>query len=61
MFPEKLIFTKNGYRTPKLNEAVRLIFNVREAFSKIKNGTSAENSEMCREVERTGIEPVIPP
>lgn len=61
MFPEKLIFTKNGYRTPMLNEAVRLIFNVGEAFSKIKNGTSTENSEMCREVERTGIEPVIPP
>lgn len=55
MFPEKLTFTKNGYRTPKLNEAVRLIFNVGAAFSEIKNGASDENSLMYREVELNAL------
>ncbi len=52
MFPEKLTFTKNGYRTARVNEAVRLIFNVGEDFSEIKNGTTDEKSLIYHEVIR---------
>lgn len=35
IFPERLVFDGVNFRTPRINEAVRLIFNVGEAFKEI--------------------------
>jgi site-specific DNA recombinase len=38
IFPEKLIFTGDMYRTTNINEAVRLIYSMGAAFGEIKMG-----------------------
>ncbi len=40
IFPEKLIFDGEHYRTARVNEAVRVIFGIDEAFRQKENGTS---------------------
>ena len=50
MFPKKLTFSKNGYRTAHMNKAAELIFNMSAAFSEIKKGQKDENSLLSHEV-----------
>lgn len=50
IFPEKLTFTKNGYRNIRVTEAVQLIFNITNAFEEKRNGTNSEFPNLSREV-----------
>ena len=58
IYPEKLIFDGNEYRTSRLNDAVRLIYMLDKGFADIKNRKEGENSLLSGEVVLTGIEPV---
>jgi hypothetical protein len=40
IYPEKLVFDGFNYRTPRLNEAVWLVYNMDAAFEENKNGTN---------------------
>ncbi len=57
IFPEKLIFDGFNYRTPRLNEAVRLIFNMDKAFGENKNGTNDYKKHLSHQVTPQGLEP----
>lgn len=57
MFPEKLVFSENHFRTAPVNEAARLIYNMGAAFSEIKMGQIRSISEMSYYVELQGFEP----
>ena len=61
MFPEKLTFENNEYRTLKTNDAVALFCPTDKDLKGNKNGKKTENSVSSREVARTGIEPVFRP
>lgn len=61
IFPEKLIFDGKGYRTPRVNEAIRLIRSLDKGFRGNKNGNVALFLQHSREVAGTGIEPVFAP
>lgn len=50
IYPEKLIFNGVDYRTPRINEAVRLICAMDAVFHKNKKGHSSKFSEMSPEV-----------
>jgi site-specific DNA recombinase len=60
IFPEKLVFNGNNYRTARVNEAVQLIFNVGEGFSENKNGQTEVNFDLSTQVNRIGFEPMTP-
>ena len=57
IFPEKLIFDGENYRTAKLNEAVQLIYTLDVAFRENKNGTSGDLSNLSHQVIPLGLEP----
>lgn len=57
IFPENLIFSKKNCRTPRLNEALRLILNVDKGSEENKKGQLFKNLELSRQVELQGIEP----
>ncbi len=57
IFPEKLVFDGQNYRTAKLNEAVQLIYTLDVAFRENKNGTSGEFCDLSHEVIPLGLEP----
>ncbi len=57
MFPEKLVFTGEAYRTARINEAVRLIYSLGNSFGEIKKGQQIEKSMLSQEVIRLGLEP----
>ena len=61
MFPEKLIFENNEYRTTKTNDAVSLFCPIDGDFEGNKKGKKTENSISSLRVARTGIEPVFRP
>lgn len=50
IFPEKLIFDGHGYRTARINEAVRLIFSLGAAFSQNKKGQTSLSANLSHEV-----------
>jgi site-specific DNA recombinase len=58
IYPEKLCFDGNGYRTARLNEAVRLIYQINNELGTIKNRKDAALSHLSGWVAPTGIEPV---
>jgi hypothetical protein len=58
IFPEKLFFSKEKSRTPRLNEAVRLILSTSKGFSQQKAGQLFKNLMLSGDVEVTGVEPV---
>lgn len=58
IFPEKLIFSENGYRTGKINEVASFIYQINNDLAKTKNGTLDDFSSKFRLVPGTGIEPV---
>jgi site-specific DNA recombinase len=57
IFPEKLTFDGEVYRTTRLNEAVQLIYSLDEAFRENKNGTSDIFFDLSRKVAQPGFEP----
>lgn len=50
IFPDKLVYTPEGFRTQRVNEAVQVIYNLGAAFSQIKMGQISDISEMSHEV-----------
>ena len=46
MYPEKLTFDGNDYRTTRLNEAVELIYKLGEGFSENKKGQISEKTDL---------------
>lgn len=61
MFPEKLIFDGKVLRTPRINEAIRLIRSLDKGFRGKENGNDALFLHHSRVVAGTGIEPVFAP
>jgi site-specific DNA recombinase len=59
IFPEKLIFNENIYRTAEPNEIVDLLFNVNGGFGENKNWNIAKNIDHSSWVPGVGIEPTI--
>ena len=57
MFPGKLTFDGEAFRTERINEAVRVIFNLGTAFSEIKMGQVQQLSDLSQEVNWLGLEP----
>jgi site-specific DNA recombinase len=57
MFPEKLVYENKSYRTPAINEAVRLISNPDGVFSELKEEQVSKNGDLSNWVVRLGFEP----
>jgi site-specific DNA recombinase len=57
VFPEKLYFQDNEYRTTKLNEAVELLCKTDKGLDKKKGGKKTDFSESSLRVGPLGIEP----
>ena len=57
IFPEKLIFDGEHYRTARVNEAVRVLFAIDEAFHQKENGTSLSLEDLPHQVIPLGLEP----
>ena len=61
MFPEKLIFENNEYRTTKTNDAVSLFCPIDADYDGNKKGKKTDLTVSSLRVARTGIEPVFRP
>ncbi len=57
LFPEKLVFENEIYRTPKLNEAVELICRKDNGFGKDKKEKHTISDMLSLEVRMKGLEP----
>ena len=57
MYPEKLTFDGNDYRTSRLNEAVELIYKLGEGFSQNKKGQISKKTDLSLQVDPYGFEP----
>ena len=57
IFPEKLIFDGEHYRTTRVNEAVRMMFAIDEAFRQKENGTNLSFEDLSHQVIPLGLEP----
>lgn len=57
IFPEKMTFDGENFRTTRMNEAVELIFNVGKGLRKIKSGQNDEEIDLSTYVARPGFEP----
>lgn len=60
MYPEKLTFDGFLLRTPRMNEAVQLIYSMDKGLSENKNRTSGNNSSLSCEVGMTRFELATP-
>ncbi len=58
IYPEKLSFDGLQYRTPRINEAVRIIYQINNKLVAIKNRKDYDISHLSGSVAPTGIEPV---
>ncbi len=58
IYPEKLVFSENNYRTGKINEVAALIYHINSTLPSKKTGTSDENSSKFRLVPKMGLEPI---
>jgi hypothetical protein len=56
IFPEKLIFDGEHYRTARVNEAVRVLFAIDKAFRQKENGTSLSFEDLSHLVIPLGLE-----
>jgi site-specific DNA recombinase len=61
IFLEKVLFDGSDFRTIRESDPIKLIFTVDKAFGKIKTAQNSLNSDLCRVVAGTGIEPVFAP
>lgn len=57
MFPEKLVFEENSYRTARVNEAVQLIYAIDKAFSEKEKGQTGDFASLSQRVIPLGLEP----
>ena len=57
IFPEKLTFDGENFRTARLNQAVQLIYSLDEAFRQKENGTSDTLIDLSHLVRPLGLEP----
>lgn len=57
IFPEKLEFFENKYRTKRVNAVVELISNIDKPFGRNENGQFSKKSELSAFVPEAGIEP----
>ncbi len=60
IYPEKLVFSENNYRTGRINEVAALIYHINSTLPHKKTGTSDESSSKFRLVPRAGVEPARP-
>ena len=60
IFPDKLVFDGSSYRTARVNEAVRIIFNLGAAFLENKMGQTSHLCDLSHEVIPLGLEPRAP-
>lgn len=61
IFSEKICFDGTKCRTASTNEVISLIYMINNELCETKNGKEKPENFLSRLVERTGIEPVIPP
>jgi len=54
IFPEKIYFENNSYRTTKMNAVIELLFNARAGFT---NKNRPENSDLSTVAPPSGLEP----
>ncbi len=59
IFPEKLQFSKNHYRTTRVNVLLSYIYQINNELGTKKNRKESELSPLSGLVPRTGIEPVL--
>ena len=59
IYREKLRFDGKEYRTPKLNEAAELIYQINKTLRHKKNGKDCKPLHLSRSVLRAGIEPAL--
>ena len=57
MYPEKLVYENRTYRTPAINEAVRIISKPEAAFSGLEKGQVSKKGDLSNWVVRPGFEP----
>ncbi len=57
IFPEKLQFEENTFRTAKVNEAVTLICTLEATFIQNKTGQAIQKEDLSSKVVRPGFEP----
>jgi site-specific DNA recombinase len=57
IFPEKLVFEGENFRTARVNEAVGLIYRLDAAFRRKENGTSDIFVDLSHQVNALGLEP----
>src|SRR5690606_14049235 len=57
IFPEKLVFDGERYRTARVNEAARLIYAIDKGFGENKTGQAEDNFNLSSSVPGTGFEP----
>lgn len=57
IFPEKIVFSKNKCRTPRINSLLLHILLNNKKLRQIKTGQSDQKIELSRQVESPGIEP----
>ena len=60
MFPEKLVYRDQNYRTNGPNDLIGLLVANNGDFSLRKQKKAEENSDLFRKVARRGIEPLLP-
>ncbi len=60
MYPDKLIFDGDRLRTPRVNEAARLIYSLGAGLDKNKTGQNGTVSTLSCQVGKTGFEPATP-
>ena len=57
IYPDKLVFTGDAYRTPRVNSAVQLIYSMDKALAEKENGTSLSILDLSHQVIPLGLEP----
>ncbi|GEP93213.1 recombinase RecB [Chitinophaga terrae (ex Kim and Jung 2007)] len=57
IYPDKLVFTGDAYRTPRVNYAVQLIYSMDKALAEKENGTSLSVLDLSHKVIPLGLEP----
>jgi site-specific DNA recombinase len=60
MYPDKLIFDGDRLRTPRVNEAAWLIYNLGAGFGRNEKGQNGIISTLSSQVGKTGFEPATP-
>lgn len=58
MFPEKILFSKNNYRTHKVNQVAELIRSINKPSGRNKKGQFCEKTELSYQVAGIGLEPM---